>query len=112
MTPEIGDHMSTSRLSKTPPAESDAASQGRRERRLRRRIGAMLTGAALVGGLVVVTEAPAQAAVCSAWKSSSWAQGWACYRWNVNNKRVEVSGQLKDRITDGYCVSFAMRSAV
>jgi hypothetical protein len=91
----------------TPPA---VASESRRKRPLRHRIGAVLTAAALVFGVVVVTEAPAQAVSCSAWKTSSWAQGWACYRFNANGNRVEVSGQLKDRITDGYCVSFAMRS--
>jgi hypothetical protein len=76
----------------------------------KRRIGAVLAGIPLAAGIVVVTEAPAQAATCSDWKSSTWAQGWACYRYNSNGNRVEVSGQLKDRITDGYCVSFAMRS--
>jgi hypothetical protein len=77
----------------------------------RRRIGAVLAGATLVGGVLVATGSPAQAVSCSAWKSSSWAQGWGCYRYNVHNNRVEISGQLKDRVTDGYCVSFAMRSA-
>ena len=100
--------MSTPSTSKTPPP--DGAPEGRADRRLRRKIGAVLTTAALVLGIVVVIEAPAQAVSCSTWKTSTWAQGWACYRFNSHNNRVEVSGQLKDRITDGYCVSFAMRS--
>ena len=68
--------------------------------------------ASLAVGVSLGSAATARAATsCSTLKSASWGKGWACYNYNSAGERVRVYGALEDVLTDGYCISFAMRSA-
>lgn len=61
---------------------------------------------------VFLGSATAEAATsCSSWKAASWGQGWTCYTYDSSYRRLRAYGQLEDTLTDGYCISFAMRSA-